>query len=320
MEARFGVLSLAVTCMLLAGAALAQQWPSKPIRFITVGAADALPRLLAQDISGPLGQQIIIDEHAGASGTIGAEYASRQAPDGYSFLVATSTHMVVPNFYKLNYDFMRDFVPITMFATSPFMLIAHPSLPAQNLAELVALAKQKPGALSFSATSAGSSSHLVAEMFKASAKLNIVHVPYKSMAAALMDLLGGQVQLSSSVGATAVAQINAKKVRALAVSTPKRSMVLPNVPTFVELGYPKVIGTAWYGLVAPTGTPAPIISRMSAALLAALKKPGMTEKLLQLAVEPDPMTPEQFRAFIKEDSVRWAEAAKAANVKIKAQQ
>jgi tripartite-type tricarboxylate transporter receptor subunit TctC len=317
MYARLRVLPWVLGSLLVAGSALAQQWPSKPIRFITVGAADALPRLLAQDISGPLGQQIVIDEHAGASGTIGAEYAARQPPDGYTFLVATSTHMVVPNFYKLNYDFMRDFVPISMFATSPFMLLAHPSLPVKNLADLVALAKRKPGELSFSATSAGSSSDLIAEMFKSSAQVNIVHVPYKSMAAALTDLLGGQVQLGLSVGATAVAQIKADKVRALAVSTPKRSLILPDVPTFAELGYPKVIGTAWYGLVAPTGTPAPIISRMSAELLKALKKPGMTEKLLTLAVEPDSMTPDEFRAFLQADVVRWADAAKAANVNIK---
>ncbi|HSQ05059.1 MAG TPA: tripartite tricarboxylate transporter substrate binding protein [Burkholderiales bacterium] len=318
MNIPFRVPAAVLCCLLLAGTALAQQWPSKPIRFITVGAADALPRLLAQDISGPLGQQIIIDEHAGASGTIGAEYAARQPPDGYTFLVATSTHVVVPNFYKLNYDFMRDFVPVAMLGNSPFMLIAHPSLPAKDLAEVVALAKSKPGQLSFSATSAGSSSHLVAEMFITSAHLDIIHVPYKSMAAALTDLLGGQVQLASSVGATAVAQIKANKVRALAVSTPKRSLVVPDVPTFAELGYSKVIGTAWYAVVAPTGTPAPIISRMSTELLKALNKPGMSDKLItSFAVEPDPMTPDEMRAFLQQDAVRWAEAAKAANVKIK---
>ncbi len=320
MNGRVRILLAGFAWLVLAGAAGAQQWPTKTIRFITVGAADALPRLLAQDIAGPLGQQVIIDEHAGASGTIGAEYAARQAPDGYTFMVATSTHVVVPNFYKLNYDFMRDFVPVTLLASSPFMLLAHPSLPVRTIPELVELAKKKPGALTFSATSAGSSSDLVMEMFKSTAHINIVHVPYKSMAAALTDLLGGQVQLGSSVGATAVAQIKANKVRALAVSTPKRSLVVPDVPTFGEQGYPKVIGTAWYGIVAPTGTPAAIVSRMNAELMKALNKPGMTDKLLQLAVEPEVMGPDQFRAFLQEDVVRWAEAAKAANVSIKAQQ
>ena len=306
----------AVGSLLIAGPADAQQWPAKPIRFITVGASDAFPRILAHEISGPLKQQIVIEEHAGASGTIGAEFAARQPADGYSFMVATSTHMVVPNFYKLNYDILRDFAPISLLGTTPFILIAHPSLPVRSLPQLVELAKKRPGQLNFSATSAGSSSDLVAEMFKSNARVNIVHVPYKSMAAALFDLLGGQVQLAMSVGPTAVAQIQAHKVRALAVSTPNRSVVLPDVPTFIELGYPKVVGTAWFGLVAPAGTPAPILSRMSAEIVKAIRKPDVREKILKLAFDPVGDMPGEFQAYMKADLVRWAEAAKASNVQI----
>jgi tripartite-type tricarboxylate transporter receptor subunit TctC len=316
MSARYRIFLTMLDGLLFAGAAAGQQWPSKPIRFITVGASDAFPRILGQEISGPLGQQVIVEEHAGASGTIGAEFAARQPPDGYTFMVATSTHMVVPNFYKLSYDIMRDFAPISLLGTTPFILIAHPSLPVQSLVQLIALAKKKPGQLNFSATSAGSSSDLVAEMFKSSARVNIVHVPYKSMAAALTDVLAGQVQLSMSVGPTAVAQIRAHKVRALAVSTPKRSVVLPDVPTFVELGFPKVVGTAWFGLVAPAGTPPPIINRMNAEVVKAIGKPDVREKILNLAFEPAGNAPDEFRAFMQRDLVRWAEAAKAANVKI----
>ena len=318
MKALNCVRAVVAICLLLAGTAAAQQWPSKTIRFISVGASDALPRILGQELSGPLGQQIIIEEHAGASGTIGAEYASREPPDGYAFLIATSTHMVVPHYYKLNYDIMRDFEPISLLATSPFVLISHPSLPVHNLAELVALAKKKPGQLYFSATSAGSSSDLIMEMFKAQARVNIVHVPYKSMAAALVDVIAGQVQLGSSVGPTVAGQLGAHKLRALAVSTPKRSIVLPDIPTYGEAGYPKVVGTAWFGLMAPRGTPAPIISRMNAELVKALHKPDVREKVLRLVFEPVGDTPREFRAFMQEDFMRWADAAKAANVDVSA--
>lgn len=316
MNAQIRVFLAMLGCLLLAGIAAAQEWPSRPIRFISVGASDAFPRILAQEISGPLGRQVIVEERAGASGTIGAEFASRQSPDGYTFLVATSTHMVVPNFYKLTYDIVRDFEPISLLGTTPFILVAHPSLPVHSLAQLITLAKRKPGELNFSATSAGSSSHLVAEMFKSNARVNIVHVPYKSMAAALTELLGGQVQLCMSTGPTAVAQIKARKVRALAVSTPERSALLPDVHTFVELGFPKVVGTGWFGLVAPAGTPAPILSRMNAEIVKAMRKPDVREKILEVAFEPAGDTPEEFRAFMRADLVRWADAAKASNVKI----
>ncbi len=297
-------------------AAQAQQWPSKPIRFITVGASDALPRIIGQEIAQPLGQPIVMEDHPGASGTIGAEFAARQPPDGYTFLVATSTHAVVPNFYKLKYDIVRDFTPVSLLATTPFILVEHPSLPAPTLAQLVELAKKEPGQLYFSATSAGSSSDLVAEMFKATAHVNIVHVPYKSMAAALTDVLAGQVQLCMSVGPTAVSQIEAHKLRALAVSTPHRSAILPEVPTFAESGYPKVVGTAWFGIVAPAGTPEPIISRMSAEIVKVIHKPEVREKALGLAFETVGDTPAEFREFLKADLARWHDGAQAANVKI----
>ena len=313
MNAKLRSVAVAVGSVLCA-AASAQQYPNKPIRFITVGAADAMPRILAQVISGPLGQQVFIEEHAGASGTIGAEVASRAPADGYTFLVVTSTHMVTPHFYKLSYDILRDFEPVTLLASTPFVLLSHPSLPVKTLADLIKLARAKPGQLNYSATSAGSTSHLTFEMFRTSAHVNIVHVPYKSIAAALTDVIAGQVDLSLSVTPSALPQIRSHRVRALAVSTPKRSAVLPEVPTFVEQGLPKVVAPGWFGLMAPARTAPSIIARMNAEVVKALRKPEVRERILTLAMEPGENTPEEFRAYMKADLAKWSQVVKDANI------
>jgi tripartite-type tricarboxylate transporter receptor subunit TctC len=295
-------------------AASAQQYPNRPIRIVTVGADDAMPRILAAELSGPLGQQVFIEEHAGASGTIGAAVAARAPADGYSFMVATSTHMVTPHFYKLSYDILRDFEPVSLLASTPFVLLSHPSLPVRTLDDLIKLAKAKPGQLNYSATSAGSTSMLTAELFKAGAQVNIVHVPYKSVAAALTDAIAGQVHLTLSVTPSALSQIRAQRVRALAVSTPNRSAVLPDVPTFAEQGLPKVSSPAWFGLVAPAKTAPAFIARMNAEVVTVLRKPAVRERILTLAMEPGENTPEEFRAYMKADLAKWSLAVKDANV------
>ena len=229
--------SIALTALLACAAALpalAQQYPARPVRFITVGADDAMPRLVAQELAAPLGQQVYVEDHPGASGTIGAEVAARAAPDGYSFMVATTTHMVTPHFYKLSYDFQRDFEPVTLMATSPFVLLAHPALPVRSLQDLIKLARANPGKLNYSATATGSTTMLSCELFKATTGVNITHVPYKSVGAALVDALAGQVPLTMSVAASSLVQVKAGRLRALAVTTPQRSAVLPDVPTFFE--------------------------------------------------------------------------------------
>ena len=300
----------------LCATASAQQYPNKPIRFITVGADPALPRILAAELSGPLGQQGYIEEHAGASGTIGAAVVLGAPADGYSFMIATSTHMVAPHFYNLSYDIQRDFEPVTLLASTPFVLLSHPSLPVKTLADLIRLAKAKPGQLNYSATSAGSTSMLTMEMFKAGAHVNIVHVPYKSVAAALIDAIAGQVDLTLSVTPSALPQIQSQRVRALAVSTPNRSAVLPDVPTFAEQGLKNVVSPAWFGLVAPAKTPASMIARMNAEVVKALRKPEVRERILSLAMEPSENTPEEFREYMKADLARWSQAVKDAKIKI----
>ena len=316
MGSKFAALVVALVFLLSAPLG-AQQWPTKPIIFIGTGAADAAPRVVSEEASRALGQPIVIDTHAGASGTISAEYALRQPPDGYTFLNATSALMAAAYTFKPSYDVLRDFVPVSLLATAPFILVAHPSLPVHTLAELIDLAKKQPGQLNFSATSPGSSSNLVAELFKTKAKIDIVHVAYKTMGAALTDALAGQVQLCMSAGPNAVSQINAGKLRGLAASTPKRSLTIPDVPTFTELGFPAIALTAWYGVIARNGTPAPIIARLNDELLKALRKPEVKDKLLKAAVEPTALGPEDFAAYMKADLVRWGEAAKAAEANLK---
>jgi tripartite-type tricarboxylate transporter receptor subunit TctC len=314
MHARYGAIALFCGGLLAASAAHAQHWPSKPIVIVTTGASEAVPRILGDDISKTLGQNIVVEAHAGASGTIAAEYTLRQPADGYVFLNATSALMAAPNTFDIKYDVLRDFAPVSLLATAPFILVAHPSLPVRSLKDLIALAKRRPGELNFSSTSPGSSSSITAALFLRESGINLTHVSYKTMGAALLDLLAGQVQLCMSAGPNAVAQIRAGKARALAVSTPKRFVVLPEVPTFAELGYPKVALTAWYGLLARAGTPQPIISRLSAVLLDSMRKPDIREKLLKAAVEPVGDTPQEFATFLKEDYARWADAAKAAHL------
>ncbi|MGZ8209986.1 MAG: Bug family tripartite tricarboxylate transporter substrate binding protein [Burkholderiales bacterium] len=302
--------ALIVSC--LAGIAAAQQWPSKPIVFVSPGASDVAPRVIGEELSKVLGQQIVVDTHAGASGTVSAEYTLRQPADGHTFLSATSALMAAPYTFKVSFDVLRDFAPVSMLATAPFVLVAHPSLPVNTLSDLIELARKRPGQLNFSATAPGSSSNLTAELFKVRAGIDIVHVPHKTMGAALVDVLAGHVQLCMSAGPNAVALIKAGKLRGLAASTPKRSVVLPDVPTFTELGFPEVALPAWYGILARAGTPTPIISRMSAEIVKAIRKPDVREKLIKAAVEPVGDTPEEFGAFMKTDIMRWGLAAKAA--------
>jgi len=295
-------------------AAIAQQYPTRPIRFITVGGDDAIPRLVAQALSGQFGKQVFVEEHAGASGTIGAEVASRAPADGYTFMIATSAHMVTHHFFKVSYDIQRDFEPVSLLATYPFVLLAHPSLPVKTLDDLIRLAKAKPGQLNYSATSAGSTTMLVAEMFKTSAHVNIVHVPYKSVGAALTDVIAGQVQLNVNSIPSTLPQIQAHRVRALAVTTSNRSAVLPEVPTFVEQGLPQIVATAWSGLLAPAKTPSSIIARMNTEVVKALRKPEVRERILAMAMEPAENTPDEFRAFMTADLTKWTQAIRDANI------
>ena len=295
------------------GKAAAQHYPDKPVRIITVGSDPAMPRILAQDLSITLGQQFYVEERAGASGTIGAEVASRAPADGYTLLVVTSTHMVTPYFYKLSYNILRDFEPVSLMATSPFLLLAHPSLPASTVRELIALAKANPGRLNYSATAAGSSSMLPFELFNSIASIKIMHVPYKSVGSALIDAVAGQVPLVMSPAPSSLVQVTSGRLRALAVTTPKRTAALPNAPTFAEQGIPIAL-SAWFGISVPIKTPPDIIGRLNTEIVKAMRKLAIRERVLGLAMDPGENSPAEFMAFMKEDFVRWTEAVKAARL------
>jgi tripartite-type tricarboxylate transporter receptor subunit TctC len=299
--------------------AQAQTYPSKPIRFVTVGGDDVVPRLVAQVLSVQLGQQVFIEEHAGASGTIGAEVAARAPADGYTWLVATSAHTVTHHFFKVSYDIQRDFEPVSLLASYPFLLLSHPSLPATTLADLIKLAKARPGQLNYSATSAGSPTMLTFEMFKTAAHVDIVHVPYKSVGAALTDLVAGHVDLNLAVLPSSLPQIQAHRVRALAVSTAVRAAALPEVPTFVEQGLTRVVSQAWAGVLAPAKTPPAALARMHAEIVKALRRPEVRERILGLSMDPGGNSPEEFRAGIKAELLKWAQVVKEARIPTTAQ-
>jgi tripartite-type tricarboxylate transporter receptor subunit TctC len=303
-----------LTSLVLTTGAAADDWPSKPVTVILTGSADAAPRIVGDAIASALGQQLVMESRPGASGTIAADYTLRRPADGYTFLNATSALMAAPNTFEIDYDVLEDFTPVSLLATSPFILVAHPSLPVHSLAELVALARKRPKEIDYSSTSPGSSSSLTAAAFKAAAHIDIVQIPYRTMGTALLDVIAGQVQLCMSVGPNAVSQIKAGRIRPLAVSTPKRSAVLPDIPSFTELGYPQVDVTAWYGLIARAGTPPEIIERLSKLVIRALQDPEVRKKYLVAALEPVGDTPREFGEFMKADLARWQRAAKAANL------
>jgi tripartite-type tricarboxylate transporter receptor subunit TctC len=294
----------------------AQQYPTKPIRVLTVGGADALVRLLGQKIAESWGQQLVVEERAGAGGTLAAGFVARAPADGYTLLASTSTHVITPNFYKLPYDIVRDFAPVTLIAYTPFVLLVHPSLPVTSAAELIKLAKARPGALNFSASAAGSPAHMVSELFKLSAGVNLVHVPYKSLPAALTDLLAGQVQVAFTVAPLAVPQIAAKRVRALAITAPVRSTVIAGLPTFVELGMPNIVATGWYGLLAPAGTPPTVVNRLHEEIVRILNLPDVRQRVAALGLEVAGYSPRQYADFIGVELAKWARVVKDADLKI----
>jgi len=315
-------LFVSVVALAMCGGAQAQTYPTKLVRMIVPfpagGATDIVARLVAQKMSESFGQQVLVDNRGGAAGTIGSDLAAKAPPDGYTILVGTSsTHAIAQSLYsKLPYDSVKSFTPIVGLATSTITLSAHPSVPARNVKELIALAKAKPDVLSFASSGSGGVSHLVGEMFKAQAGIQMLHVPYKGDAPALADLVGGQVSLEFGTAVAFLPYIQSGKLKALAVTSLKRSPVLPDVPTVSESGLKGFEALQWYGLFAPAGTPAAIVSRLNTETLRIVQTPELKERLAKLASEPLVGTPEQFSAFQKAEIAKWAKVVKAAGVRL----
>ena len=302
----------------------AASYPVKTIRIVTGsapgGPLDYSARLAAQKLSEAFGQPVVVEARLGASGTIANEFVAKAAPDGYTLgLGSMATLCVVPHLYpKIGYDSLKDFAPITIVSAVGFVVVVHPSVPARNLTELIALGKASPGKLSFGTSGAGSVTHLGIEMLKSMANVNFLHIPYKGAAPALIDLIGGQTDLMYDSVLTSVPHIKSGKIRALAVGSAKRSPLLPDMPTVAESGLPTLSGfeaDTWFGIVAPAATPREIVSRLHVTLVKTIRDKDVTQRLLSQGMDPVLVTPEQFAERIRQDLPRWGKLLKTAGIK-----
>jgi tripartite-type tricarboxylate transporter receptor subunit TctC len=308
--------------VLSTGAAVAQAWPAKPIRIVVPfpagGSTDIVGRLLADKLSQSLGQAVVVDNRAGAGGTSGSDVAAKSAPDGYTFLLGTSsTHAIAPALYpKLAYDPVKDFAPVSLLGTATILMVVHPSVPAKSVAEFVALAKAKPGVIMFGSTGNGSVSHLTAEYFKSLAGIDMQHVPYKGDTPMTLDLVAGRVQVAFGTAVAFLPQVQGGKLNALAVTDAKPSPVAPQLPTVAASGLPGFEALQWFGMLAPAGTPREIVARVNAEIGKALQQPDVQEKLKGLGMQIVGGPPEQFGAFMRAEAGKWAKIVKDSGAKV----
>ncbi len=304
----------------LAGAA--DIYPNKPIRIVVAytpaGTTDILARAIGQKLTEAWGQAVIIDNRPGANGNIGTEYASKATPDGYTLLMTTAApHGVNPGLYrKLGFDAVKDFAGISLVATVPNVLVVNPALPVKDVKELIAHLRANPGKINFGSPGYGSTGHMSVELFMSMTGTKMTHVPYKGDAGVLADVMGGQIALSLSNMPAYTPQIKAGRVRALAVSTSKRSPAAPEIPTMAEAGVPGYVTVAWFGLLAPAHTPRDLINKLSAETVRILKMPDVHTRLSDLGAEPVGSSPAEFDAHIKTEIVKWAKVIKDANVEL----
>jgi tripartite-type tricarboxylate transporter receptor subunit TctC len=312
----------AMVALLLAAQAFGQgAWPGKPIKIIAPvqpgGGVDLVARTIADRLGKALGQSIIVDNQSGGGGVVGSMATVRAAPDGYTLMVGyVGTHGTNPAVRKLPYDAVKDFTPIAMIGGTPNVLVVPPSLPVGSLKEFIAYVKANPGKLSYGSSGPGTLTHLSMEQLKVAADLDIVHVPYRGIGPAITDILGGQTQALFPGLAAALPHIRAGKMKPLAVTGTKRHPLLPDVPTFEELGYRGFDGVQWYGIVGPANLPAPIVKTLNEEINKLLASPDLRERLSSEALEPMPMTPVEFGRYMRDDIARWSKLAKDRNIQI----
>jgi tripartite-type tricarboxylate transporter receptor subunit TctC len=311
-------LLLALCCAALPG--MAQPYPSKAVRMIVPyppgGGNDTLARLFAAKLSDRLGQQFVVENRPGAGAMIGTEAAAKSAPDGYTILLSSiATHALSPNLYsRVPYDPVKDFAPITLLGIAPTVLVVNADLPAKTLQDLISLAKKQQ--LAYASGGNGTPPHINAEVFKSLAGIDLLHVAYKGGGPALVDLMAGRVQAMLDTAASAMPHVRSGKLRALAISAPRRSPELPELPTFAEAGLPQYDTNAWYSMHAPAGTPPAIVRRLNAELVAILKDPEILARFKQLATDPVGNSPEEFAAFVRAELDKYARIIKAAGIKL----
>lgn len=311
-----------VAIMLVAwvGLSAAQTYPTRPIRFIAPfaagGGTDLIARTVAQRLTEALGQSVVVDNRSGANAVIGTDLAAKAPPDGYTIMIATPTVTVNPSMVKnLPYDAIRDFAPISLVASSPHLLAVHPSLPAKSVKDLVALAKARPGQLTFASGATGGSSHLSAELFSSIAGIKMINVPYRGTGQAVMAIVTGEVSMGFNDVMTNLPQIKAGRLRGLAVTSLKRSGAVPELPTIAESGYPGFQSGVWYGVLAPARTPPEIVARLNTELVKIARTPEFLQRLNAEGGEAVGSTPEYFGDFIKQETARWAKIIKEANIR-----
>ncbi|MDP1750018.1 MAG: tripartite tricarboxylate transporter substrate binding protein [Reyranella sp.] len=316
------VLALALAAPNLAKQAFAADYPTRPIRIIVPyapgGGADAVARVLARKVGESVGQTIVVENKGGAGSILGTDMVAKAEPDGYTLLLGQSGPISInPAVYKsLPYDPAKDFAPITMTNSYPYVLVVNPTLPAKTLQEFVALGKSEPGKMNYGTTGVGAANHLVSELFCAKAGLKMTHIPYRGTAVAVADLVAGQVTMVFGDPVSVLPHIKAGRLRALAVTSPKRSPVAPEIPTMAESGYPDIDAVAWHGILAPAKTPPDIIKKLNTEIVKALQDPSVKSLLDNQAMQVVGDTPEQFAAFLRKDAATWKAVAAMANVSV----
>jgi tripartite-type tricarboxylate transporter receptor subunit TctC len=311
-----------VALAIVAQAAPAQSgkaYPTKPIRIIVPfapgGGTDLTARLVGQRLSERLGQPVINDNRPGAGTMLGTELTQKSAPDGYTLMIASASHAINPTLYrKVNYDPVRDFAPVTLAISFPFVIATHPSIPVRNIRELVAHAKANPGRITYASSGTGSTNHLAGELFKATAGIDLLHVPYKGGGPAMNDAIGGQVSMIFGTVLETMPQVRAGRLRGLAVTSGKRAAFAPELPTAAEDGLPGYDVTGWYAFLAPAGIDRAILAKLNLEITSALDYPPVKEKLLALGAEPWPTSPQQAQAFIAAEVKRWGTLIKSARI------
>ena len=316
------VVIVSVVLAAMPSLATAQAYPAKPIRWISPwpagGANDIFSRAIGQKIGESLGQQVLVDNRPGAAGTIGSDIAAKAPADGYTLVMGSSpTHAIAPALYPaLPYDPLRDFSAVTLVGSVPNVLVLHPSVPAKTVKEFIAVAKARPGKLNFASTGNGTSQHLSAELFKFMAGLDMVHIPYKGTAPALTELVAGQVDLAFENMPALIPHIQAGRLRALAVTTTKRSAVMPELPTIAEAALPGYDASVWFGVFAPAGTPRPVVDRLHGEILKALQTQDLKSRMVAMGTDVSGMGPDDFSAYVRKEIPKWANLVKAAGVKV----
>jgi len=316
---RVTILFLAVLVLTAPGAA--QNYPDRVVRIVNPyppgGSVDVMARLLAQKLSDSLGQQFIVENRSGGGGNTGSDSVAKAEPDGYTLLFTAPGPLTINQtlYSKLSFDPATDFAPIALFATAPIVLVVHPSVAANNVQELIALAKKEPGKINFASAGNGTTNHLSGEMFKSMAKIDIVHVPYRGAGPAMNDLVGGHVQMFFDLMPVVLPQVTTAKVRALGIAGAARASALPNVPTIAEQGVPGFDASSWYGLVAPAKTPEPVLAKLRDEVAKVLKAPDMIARIRELGSEPGIASGKDFGAFMAAETKKWAEIIRASGAK-----